>query len=66
MHEWFELVHERNLLVRRDQLLQLQLRELELEDRHDRLQMELRERMATSGESGEYHWVNGDGSRWRF
>ena len=51
MHEWFELVHERSLLVRRDQLLQLQLRELELEDRHDRLQLELRERMATSGES---------------
>ncbi|XP_037087002.1 MICAL C-terminal-like protein [Pollicipes pollicipes] len=47
MHEWFDLVHERSLLVRRDQLLQLQVRELELEDRHDRLQLELRERMAT-------------------
>ncbi|KAF0287391.1 [F-actin]-monooxygenase MICAL3 [Amphibalanus amphitrite] len=48
MHEWFELVHERSLMVRRDQLLQLQLQELQLEDRHDRLQLELRERMATS------------------
>ncbi|XP_037076052.1 protein-methionine sulfoxide oxidase mical3b-like [Pollicipes pollicipes] len=46
MRQWFGLVHERSMLVRRDQLLQLQLRELQLEDKHDRLQMELRERMA--------------------
>ncbi|XP_043242532.1 serine/arginine repetitive matrix protein 2-like [Amphibalanus amphitrite] len=47
MRDWFALVHERSLLVRRDQLLQLQLQELQLEDRHDRLQLELRERMAS-------------------
>ena len=49
MRDWFGLVHERSLLVRRDQLLQLQLQELQLEDRRDRLQLELRERMAAPG-----------------
>ena len=49
MRDWFQLVHERSQLVRWDQLLQLQLQELQLEDRHDRLQLELRERMAAPG-----------------
>ncbi|XP_070538997.1 F-actin-monooxygenase MICAL3-like isoform X3 [Ptychodera flava] len=46
MQEWFSLINEKNSLVRFEQELTIQAKELELEDRHSRLQQELRERMA--------------------
>ncbi|CAG0895900.1 unnamed protein product, partial [Cyprideis torosa] len=47
MQEWFALVHEKTQLVRYEQELLVRAKELELEDRHARLQQELRDRMAT-------------------
>ena len=49
MGEWFSLVHEKNALVRWEQELLVKARELELEDRHVRLEEELRRRMALPG-----------------
>ncbi|XP_046461046.1 F-actin-monooxygenase MICAL3-like isoform X11 [Daphnia pulex] len=46
MQEWFQLVHEKNALSRYEQELMVRARELELEDRHARLQMELKDRMS--------------------
>ncbi|XP_078000578.1 uncharacterized protein LOC144453173 [Glandiceps talaboti] len=46
MQEWLTLINEKNKLVRFEQELTIQAKELELEDRHSRLQQELRERMA--------------------
>jgi hypothetical protein len=49
MQEWFQLVHEKNALSRYEQELMVRARELELEDRHARLQMELKDRMSLDG-----------------
>lgn len=46
MQQWFQLVHQKNTLVRYEAELMIFARELELEDRQSRLQQELRERMA--------------------
>nr|XP_046235659.1 protein-methionine sulfoxide oxidase mical3b isoform X2 [Scatophagus argus] len=46
MQQWFELVQQKNSLVRYESELMIFARELELEDRQSRLQQELRERMA--------------------
>lgn len=51
MGDWFSMVHEKNGLVRWAQELAVRARELELEDRHVRLQHELKHRMALAGES---------------
>ncbi|XP_042224057.1 F-actin-monooxygenase Mical-like isoform X2 [Homarus americanus] len=48
MGDWFSMVHEKNALVRWEQELMVQAKELELEDRHVRLEHELRHRMALS------------------
>lgn len=49
MGDWFSMVHEKNALVRWEQELMVRAKELELEDRHVRLEHELRRRMALSG-----------------
>ncbi|XP_055367841.1 protein-methionine sulfoxide oxidase mical3a-like isoform X2 [Betta splendens] len=46
MQHWFQLVQQKNSLVRYESELIIFARELELEDRQSRLQQELRERMA--------------------
>ncbi|XP_076311448.1 molecule interacting with CasL isoform X1 [Tachypleus tridentatus] len=46
MTEWFSLVHQKNKLAREEQELLIRAKDLELEDRHVRLQQEIRERMA--------------------
>merc|ERR1712071_120453 len=46
MQEWFQLVHEKNALSRYEQELMVSARELELEDRHARLQLELKDSMS--------------------
>lgn len=51
MGDWFGMVHEKNGLVRWAQELAVRARELELEDRHVRLQHELKHRMALPGGS---------------
>nr|XP_027209346.1 protein-methionine sulfoxide oxidase mical3a-like [Penaeus vannamei] len=48
MGDWFSMVHEKNALVRWEQELMVRAKELELEDRHVRLEHELRRRMALS------------------
>ncbi|XP_050933689.1 LOW QUALITY PROTEIN: protein-methionine sulfoxide oxidase mical3b-like [Lates calcarifer] len=46
MQQWFQLVQQKNSLVRYESELMIFARELELEDRQSRLQQGLRERMA--------------------
>lgn len=46
MQQWFQLVQQKNALVRYESELIIFARELQLEDRQSRLQQELRERMA--------------------
>ncbi|XP_059704263.1 F-actin-monooxygenase MICAL2 isoform X2 [Haemorhous mexicanus] len=46
LHEWFELVMEKNKLMRYESELLIIAQELELEDHQSRLEQELRERMA--------------------
>ncbi|KAK0134436.1 Protein-methionine sulfoxide oxidase mical3a [Merluccius polli] len=46
MQQWFQLVQQKNALVRYESELMIFARELELEDRQSRLQQELREQMA--------------------
>ncbi|KAH3738337.1 hypothetical protein DPMN_044971 [Dreissena polymorpha] len=46
MQEWFNLVHEKNALVRLESELMVSARELELEDRQGRLQQQLRESLS--------------------
>ncbi|TDG96434.1 hypothetical protein EPR50_G00228250, partial [Perca flavescens] len=46
MQQWFQLVQQKNSLVRYESELMIFAQELELEDRQSRLQTELRERMA--------------------
>lgn len=45
MQQWFQLVQQKNSLVRYESELMIFARELELEDRQSRLQQELRQRM---------------------
>lgn len=47
MQDWFNLVHEKNALVRLESELMVSARELELEDRQGRLQQQLRDSMST-------------------
>ncbi|XP_060606794.1 F-actin-monooxygenase MICAL3-like [Ruditapes philippinarum] len=49
MQEWFNLVHDKNALVRLESELMVSARELELEDRQGRLQHQLRESMVLDG-----------------
>ncbi|KAK2163917.1 hypothetical protein LSH36_72g05017 [Paralvinella palmiformis] len=46
MQQWFNIVHEKNMLVRYESELMVHARELELEDRQSRLEQQLRELMA--------------------
>ncbi|KAM8882792.1 protein-methionine sulfoxide oxidase mical3b-like isoform 1-T2 [Synchiropus picturatus] len=46
MQQWFQLVQQKNALVRYESELMIFARELQLEDKQSRLQQELRERMA--------------------
>ncbi|KAF4526300.1 hypothetical protein B566_EDAN015215, partial [Ephemera danica] len=46
LQEWFELMRERSELRRYERELGVRMQELELQDRHAKLQTELRERMA--------------------
>lgn len=50
LQEWFELVRERNELRRYEKELFVRAQEMELEDRHARLQQELRHVLAKDGE----------------
>ncbi|NWV65178.1 MICLK protein, partial [Malurus elegans] len=51
LHEWFELVMEKNKLMRYESELLIIAQELELEDHQSRLEQKLREKMAIDGES---------------
>ncbi|XP_008559595.1 F-actin-monooxygenase Mical isoform X2 [Microplitis demolitor] len=48
--EWFDLMRERTELRRYEKELLVRAQEVQLEDRHDRLQQELRERLADDDE----------------
>lgn len=48
LQEWFDLMRDRTELRRYEKELMIRAQELELEDRHARLQHELRERLETS------------------
>lgn len=50
MQEWFQLVHEKNGLSRYEQELMVRARELELEDRHARLQQQLKDQLSVDGQ----------------
>ncbi|NXA34457.1 MICLK protein, partial [Eudromia elegans] len=49
LHEWFELVLEKNKLMRYESELLIIAQELELEDHQSRLEQKLREKMAING-----------------
>ncbi|NWV31150.1 MICLK protein, partial [Grantiella picta] len=51
LHEWFELVMEKNKLMRYESELLIISQELELEDHQSRLEQKLREKMAIDGKS---------------
>uniref|UniRef100_A0A8U7P381 F-actin monooxygenase n=1 Tax=Corvus moneduloides TaxID=1196302 RepID=A0A8U7P381_CORMO len=51
LHEWFELVMEKNKLMRYESDLLIIAQELELEDHQSRLEQKLREKMAIDGKS---------------
>ncbi|NXW68000.1 MICLK protein, partial [Hirundo rustica] len=51
LHEWFELVMEKNKLMRYESELLIIAQELELEDHQSRLEQKLREKMAIDGKS---------------
>ncbi|NXX76804.1 MICLK protein, partial [Urocolius indicus] len=53
LHEWFELVLEKNKLMRYESELLIIAQELELEDHQSRLEQKLREKMAVDGKSKE-------------
>uniref|UniRef100_A0A8C3P093 F-actin monooxygenase n=1 Tax=Cyanoderma ruficeps TaxID=181631 RepID=A0A8C3P093_9PASS len=57
LHEWFELVMEKNKLMRYEAELLIIAQELELEDHQSRLEQKLREKMAIDG-----MWIASDGS----
>ncbi|XP_078340922.1 uncharacterized protein LOC111104401 isoform X4 [Crassostrea virginica] len=50
MQEWFTLVYEKNALVRYESELMVNAQYMELEDRHGRLEQELREKMSIDSE----------------
>ncbi|XP_054719606.1 LOW QUALITY PROTEIN: protein-methionine sulfoxide oxidase mical3a-like [Uloborus diversus] len=50
MQEWYTLIHSKNKIVREEQELMIRLKDLELEDRHSKLQQDMRERMAHSSQ----------------
>lgn len=49
MEEWFGLVNEKNMLVRKESDLVYELRDLELIEQHDKLEKEIRQRVAKDG-----------------
>lgn len=49
LREWFDLMKERTELRRYEKELLVRAQEVQLEDRHERLQQELRERLADDG-----------------
>lgn len=51
LREWFDLMRDRTELRRYEKELLVRAQELELEDRHARLQQELRERLAGDGKN---------------
>ncbi|NXF28572.1 MICLK protein, partial [Nyctibius bracteatus] len=51
LHEWFQLVLEKNKLMRYESELLIIAQELELEDHQTRLEQKLREKMAVDGKS---------------
>ncbi|NWZ53464.1 MICLK protein, partial [Haliaeetus albicilla] len=51
LHEWFQLVLEKNKLMRYESELLIIAQELELEDHQSRLEQKLREKMAIDGKS---------------
>ncbi|NXS73832.1 MICLK protein, partial [Pandion haliaetus] len=51
LHEWFQLVLEKNKLTRYESELLIIAQELELEDHQSRLEQKLREKMAIDGKS---------------
>jgi hypothetical protein len=50
LREWFNLMREQSELRRYERELLMRAEELELEDRHTRLQQELRDKMSRDGE----------------
>ncbi|KAK8728739.1 hypothetical protein OTU49_009120 [Cherax quadricarinatus] len=62
MGDWFSMVHEKNALVRWEQELLVRAKELELEDRHVRLEHELRHRMALSEEEKSREDIDREGT----
>ncbi|XP_061524381.1 protein-methionine sulfoxide oxidase mical3a-like isoform X3 [Phycodurus eques] len=61
MQLWFQLVQQKNVLVRYESELAIFARELQLEDRQSGLQQELRERMTLDGRRGFRHGVRHPG-----
>ncbi|XP_066256405.1 F-actin-monooxygenase MICAL3 [Euwallacea similis] len=53
LQEWFDLMRDRSELRRYEKELMVRAQELELEDRHSRLQLELRERLDNSEKKTE-------------
>nr|XP_056707914.1 F-actin-monooxygenase MICAL2-like [Euleptes europaea] len=51
LHEWFELVSEKNKLMRYEFELLIRAKDLELEDHQSRLEQKLRDKMATTDHS---------------
>ncbi|NXR22791.1 MICLK protein, partial [Cinclus mexicanus] len=51
LHQWFELVMEKNKLMRYESELLIIAQELELEDHQSRLEQKLREKMSIDGKS---------------
>jgi len=49
LREWFDLMKERTELRRYEKELLVRAQEVQLEDRHERLQQELRNRLADDG-----------------
>jgi len=49
LREWFDLMKERTELRRYEKELLIHAQEVQLEDRHERLQQELHERLADDG-----------------
>jgi uncharacterized protein YjcR len=52
IQDWFDVVHEKNVLAGYESELVIHSRELELEDRQSRLEAQLRERIQPTTEGG--------------
>ncbi len=50
MEEWFGLVNDKSLLVRTESDLVYELKDLELVEQHEALDIEIRRRLAKNGE----------------